>query len=123
MANGATISAASGAERNGRQRRLSLVLALMIGLLASLIHCGSCDLAVAGSSSTVISMDSDGTTPPDTPDHKMPVHCGHCLNHVTGQPTFVVQLPADVSHHAPRIGREQTLASLAGLPLFKPPRA
>lgn len=112
-----------GAGHSGRRRRLSLVLALMIGLLASLIHCGSCDLAVAGSSSQIISMDSDGTTPPDAPDHKMPVHCGHCLNHVTGQPTFVVQLPADVSHHAPRIGREQTLTSLAGLPLFKPPRA
>lgn len=113
-----------GAGQSGRRRRLSLVLALLLGLLASLIHCGSCDLAVAGSSSTVIGMDSNGTTPPDAPDQKSsPVHCGHCLNHVTGQPTFVVQLPADVSHHAPRIGREQMLASLAGLPLFKPPRA
>lgn len=122
MVGSAGMSAMNSTGRGGRRGRLSLVLALMLGLLASLIHCGSCDLAVAGSSSTVIAMDCDGTAPPDAPDHKMPVHCGHCLNHVTGQPTFVVQLPADVSHHAPRIGREQTLPSLAGLPLFKPPR-
>jgi hypothetical protein len=123
MASGANISAMQGAGQSGRRRRLSLVLALMLGLVASLIHCGSCDLAVAGSSSAVVAMDLDGTTPPDSPDNKMAVHCGHCLNHVTGQPTFVVQLPADIGHQAPRLGREQTLVSLAGLPLFKPPRA
>lgn len=109
--------------QGGRRRRLSLVLALMLGLVASLIHCGSCDLAFAGSPSTVVAMDHDGAAPPDAPDNKMPVHCGHCLNHVTGQPTFVVQLPADIGHHTPPLGVEQTLASLAGLPLFKPPRA
>lgn len=123
MTSDADINARPGAGRSGQRRRLSLVLALMIGLLASLIHCGSCEPAIAGSNSTVVAMDFDGTSPPDTPDHKMPFHCGHCLSHVTGQPTFVVQLPADVSHHVPPLGREQTLASLAGLPLFKPPRA
>ncbi len=123
MIGNANMSAMIGAGQSGRRRRLSLVLALMLGLLASLIHCGSHYLAVAGSSSTVVAMDSDGTAPPETPDGKMPAHCGHCLTHVTAQPIFVVQLPADVNHHAPPIGREQTLASLAGLPLFKPPRA
>lgn len=120
MINGADINARLAA---GRSRRLSLVLALMIGLLASLIHCGSCDPAIAGSSTTVVALDLDGTTPPDTPDHKMPGHCGHCLNHVTGQPASAAALPSDMSHQAPPLGREQTLASLAGLPLFKPPRA
>ncbi|MGL5165950.1 MAG: ferrichrome ABC transporter substrate-binding protein [Afipia sp.] len=118
------MSAMIGAGQSGRRRRLSLVLALMLGLLASLIHCGSCDLAIAGSSSIVIAaMDGDGTAPSDAPDTKMAFHHGHCLSHVTGQSIFAVQIPADVSHHAPRIGHEQTLASLAGLPLFKPPRA
>jgi len=123
MISGLQLNASPGSGRNGRRPRLSLVLALMLGLLASLIHCGSCDLAFAGSNTTVIAMDLDGSTPPDTPDQKMPAHCGHCLNHVTGQPTFAVSLPADISHQAPRIGREQTPPSLAGLPLFKPPRA
>ena len=122
MTNGANISAVIGAGQGGR-RRLSLVLALMLGLLASLIHCANCEPALAGSNTTVIAMDFDGTTPPDAPHHKLPMHCGHCLSHVTGQTTFVVQIPADVSHHAPPLGLEQTLASLAGLPLFKPPRA
>lgn len=123
MANGANMSAMIGAGRSGRRRRLSLVLALMLGLLASLIHCGSCDLAVAGSTTMIVAMDDDGGAAPDTPDHAPAFHCGHCLSHVTSEPTFIVQIPAGVSHHAPRIGREQTLASIAGMPLFKPPRA
>jgi hypothetical protein len=123
MTNGANIGGSIGAGQGGRRRRLSLVLALMLGLLASLIHCANCEPALAGSNTAVVAMDFDGTTPPDAPDHKMPMHCGHCLSHVTGQATFVVQIPADVTHHTPPLGREQTLASLAGLPLFKPPRA
>ena len=114
-------------QNSGRQRRLSLVLALVLGLLASLFHCTSefsaTDLGIAGIDATVVAMDFDGTTPPDTPDHQLPAHCGHCLNHVTAQPTFAVQLPADIHHQAPPAGRGQVLASLAGLPLFKPPRA
>lgn len=112
---------------NGRQRRLSLVIALVFGLLASLFHCASefsaGDLAVAGSNATVVAMDFDGAVPPDAPDHQLPAHCGHCLSHVTAQPAFAVQLPADVNHQAPPAGREQMPTSLAGLPLFKPPRA
>lgn len=122
MANSGMSAVIAG--RSGRHRRFSLVLALMLGLLASLIHCGSCDLALAGSTSTVIAaMDGDGNAHSDTPGTKEAVHHGHCLSHVTGQPAFVAQMPADISHQAPRIGREQMLASLAGLPLFKPPRA
>ena len=123
MTSGLHIGASFSSGRSGQRRRLSLVLALMLGLLASLIHCGSCDLAIAGSTTTVIAMDIDGSPSPDMPDQKLPAHCGHCLNHVTGQAIFAVNLPADVSHQVPRIGREQTPPSLAGLPLFKPPRA
>lgn len=123
MTSGLQHNASLGSGRNGRRPRLSLVLALMLGLLASLIHCGSCDLAFAGSNPTAVALDLDGGTPPDTSDQKMPAHCGHCLNHVTGQSTFAVSLPADISHQTPPIGRDQTPPSLAGLPLFKPPRA
>lgn len=118
------MSAILGAGRNGRRSRLWIVLALTLGLFASLIHCSNCDPAIAGAGTvSAAALDLDGTASPDAPDHKMPRHCGHCLNHVTGQPAFVVQSPADVSHLTPSIGREQMLASLAGLPLFKPPRA
>jgi hypothetical protein len=123
MVSGLQIGASFISVRSGRRRRLSLVLALMFGLLASLIHCGSCDLAFASSNTTAVAMDFDGSTLPDTADQKMPAHCGHCLNHVTGQSIFAVTLPADVSHQTPRISLEQTPPSLAGLPLFKPPRA
>jgi hypothetical protein len=116
-------NASLGSGRNGRRSRLSLVLALMLGLLASLIHCGNHEVAFAGSDTTVIAMDLGGSTPLDTHDQAMPAHCGHCLSHVTGQPAFAVSLPTDISHEAPRIGREQSPPSLAGLPLFKPPRA
>lgn len=116
-------NASLGSGRTGRRPRLSLVLALLLGMLASLFHCGNHDLAFADSSTTVIAMDLDGSTPPDTADQKMPAHCGHCLSHVTGQPAFAVSFPTDISHQAPRVGREQTPPSLAGLPLFKPPRA
>lgn len=114
-------------QNNGGHRRLSLVIALVFGLLASLFHCTSefsaSDLGITGTDATIVAMDFNGTTPPDTPDHALPAHCGHCLNHVTAQPAFAVQLPADVNHQAPPAGREQVLTSLAGLPLFKPPRA
>jgi hypothetical protein len=122
MSSGADMSPTISAGQGGRCR-LSLVLALVLGLLASLIHCANCEPVLAGSNTTIVAMDFDGTTPPDAPDHKTPLHCGHCLSHVTGQTAFVVLVPTEVSHHAPPLGREQTLTSLAGLPLFKPPRA
>jgi hypothetical protein len=114
-------------QSGGRQRRLTLVLALVFGLLASLFHCVSefsaSDIGLAGADATVVAMDFDSTTPPDTPDHNLPAHCGHCLSHVTAQPAFAVQPVADIDGQAPPALRAQILTSLAGLPLFKPPRA
>jgi hypothetical protein len=82
----------SAGQGNGRQRRLSLVAALVFGLLASLFHCTSefsaVDLGIAGPDATVVAMDFDGAIPPDSPDHTLPAHCGHCLSHVTAQPAF-----------------------------------
>ncbi len=114
-------------QRNGRHRRLSLVIALVFGLLASVFHCASefsaGDLGIAGSNASIVAMDFNGAVPPDAPDHKLPAHCGHCLNHVTAQPAFAVLVPSDIDLQAPPAGQEQMPASLAGLPLFKPPRA
>ena len=108
---------------SGQRRRFPLVLALVFGLLVSLIHCAGCETAFAGNDSVIVAVDQGGAPSPDAPDQKAPAHCGHCLSHVTAQPLNVVQTPTDISHHTPPIGREQTLTSLAGLPLFKPPRA
>jgi hypothetical protein len=123
MTNGAGHHEALGARENGRQRRLSLVLMLTIGLLVSLIHCGTCDLAFAGSNTTTVAASLDGSGVPDIPEQQLPVHSGHCLSHITAQTIAAVQFPINVSHQIPPLGRAQTLASIAGLPLFKPPRA
>jgi len=123
MADTTTYGAHIGASRSDRRRRIPLVLALVLGLLVSLIHCAGCETAFAGNDSVIVTIDHGSTPSPDGPDNKMPAHCGHCLSHVTAQPLSVVQIPTDVSHHAPPLGRDQMLTSLAGLPLFKPPRA
>ncbi len=69
MTSDADINARPSTGRSGQRRRLSLVLALMIGLLASLIYCGSCDPVIVGSNTAVVAMDFDGQarlTPPIT---------------------------------------------------------
>jgi hypothetical protein len=53
----------------------------------------------------------------------LPCHSGHCLSHVTAQHEAVVATPADLIPRAPSFGQEQSPPALAGLPLFKPPRA
>jgi hypothetical protein len=102
---------------------LPLVLALAVGLLLSLFHCASCDMTFAGSGSATIAANLDTSTSHDVPEQQLPGHSGHCLGHVTAQPAAVTPTPADVSHRPYMIGCEQSPASLAGLPLFKPPRA
>lgn len=102
---------------------MPLVLALAIGLLLSLFHCASCDIAFAGSGSAAIAANLDTSPSHDLPEQQLPGHSGHCLGHVTAQPTAVTPVPADLSHRPYMIGCEQSPASLARLPLFKPPRA
>jgi hypothetical protein len=50
-------------------------------------------------------------------------HSGHCLLHVTAQQFTVAVSPADLAVRLPASGREQFPAALAGVRLFKPPRA
>lgn len=108
----------------GRRRKLPLVATLVLGLLLSLFHCANCDIAFADTGSATIVADLDTTASHDGPaEQQLPAHSGHCLSHVAAQPSAVTLIPADLVHRAFAIGCEQSPASLAGLPLFKPPRA
>jgi hypothetical protein len=107
----------------GRLRRLPFVLALTFGLLLSLIHCANCGLTFASADSPAVTMTNHTGTPPDLPEEQLPAHSGHCLSHVTAQAVTIVTSPADLPLRAPVFAGDQTPTSLAGLPLFKPPRA
>lgn len=103
--------------------RLPVVLLLTIGLLFSLIHCANCDLAFASTGGTSVAINIDHGSAPNIPEQQLPCHSGHCLSHVTAQQIAAVASPADMIAHVPPFGQEQSPATLAGLPLFKPPRA
>ena len=107
-----------------RRRSLPLVATLVLGLLLSLFHCASCDIAFADPGSAAIATNLDTTTSHDGPaEQQLPAHSGHCLSHVAAQPSALTLIPTDLGHRAFAIGCDQSPASLAGLPLFKPPRA
>ena len=106
----------------GRLRRLPFVLALTLGLLLSLIHCAGDGFALASDTAAVTMANDTGTTP-DLPDQLLPAHSGHCLSHVTAQAATQIASPADLPLPAPGFACSAAPASLAGLPLFKPPRA
>jgi hypothetical protein len=111
------------AENEGRLRRLPFILLLTVGLLVSLIHCAGCDLAFTAVNASAVAMNLDRGTAPDTPEQQLPWHSGHCLSHVTAQHVATVATPTDLILRAPSFSREQSPRLLAGLPLFKPPRA
>jgi hypothetical protein len=106
-----------------RITRLPFVLLLTVGLLFSLLHCAGCGFDFATADTTPISTNLDHGSVPDTPEQQLPCHSGHCLLHVTAQHVTVAVTPADREMRLPASSREQFPAALAGLPLFKPPRA
>jgi len=106
-----------------RLGRLPFVLLLTVGLLLSLLHCTGCGLAFAKNGAATVITNIDSGAAPDTPEQQLPCHSGHCLSHVTAQAAAVVTLPADLGLRKLAFGEEQSPAVLAGLPLFKPPRA
>lgn len=106
-----------------RLARLPLVVLVTIGLLLSLLHCTESAFAFAKTDAVVMTMPTDQGSPPDLPGHLSPCHSGHCLSHVTAQPATGTMMPADQAVRLPASGREQFPATIAGLPLFKPPRA
>jgi hypothetical protein len=113
----------AGAGTGSRLGRLPFVLLLTFGLLVSLIHCAGCDLGFANANAPTVAMNLDQGSAPDTPEQQLPCHSGHCLSHVTAQHVAAVVTPADLIPRAPSFGEVQSPRSLAGLPLFKPPRA
>jgi hypothetical protein len=110
-------------EIGSRLGRLPFVLLLTVGLLFSLLHCAGCGFDLATSDATTISTNLDHGSAPDTPEQLLPCHSGHCLSHVTAPHATVAVTPADLVVRPLAFGREQFPAALAGLALFKPPRA
>lgn len=111
----------AGARTGSRLGRLPFVLLLTLGLLVSLIRCAGCDLDFANANAPTVAMNLDQDSAPDTPEQQLPCH--HCLSHVTAQQVAAMVTPADLIPRAPSFGQEQSPPALAGLPLFKPPRA
>ena len=103
--------------------RLSLVLLLTVGLLLSLIHCAGCDLNFAPGSGPAVAVSHDQGSAPDAPEQALPCHSGHCLSHIATQLPMAVALPPDLLPRALVLRQEPFPTALAGLPLFKPPRA
>jgi hypothetical protein len=112
----------AGAGTGSRLGRLPFVLLLTVSLLVSLIHCAGCDIGFTAET-TIVAMTLDKGSPSDTPEQQLPCHSGHCLSHVTAQHVAALVTPTDLIPRAPLFGREQSPPALAGLPLFKPPRA
>ncbi len=115
-----TVAQATNGSRLGR---LPFVLLLTVGLLVSLIHCAGCDFGFATANAPAVAMNLDQGSAPDTPEQQLPCHSGHCLSHVNAQFVAAVVTPAGLVLRAPSFGQQQSPRSLAGLPLFKPPRA
>lgn len=118
-----TRSAPTAARSSSRLSRLPLVVALALGLLLSLIHCAGCGLAFAGTDSPSIATTTDTGATPDIPDQQLPAHSGHCLSHVAAQAIAAISMPADLAPQTLVLGESRAPRPLAGLPLFKPPRA
>jgi hypothetical protein len=114
---------APSAAIGSRLARLPLVLLLMSGLLLSLIHCAGCELNFSSRDALAVTMSHDQGSAPDTPEHMLPCHSGHCLSHVAAQQASAVALPGDLHPRALIVRQERFPLALAGLPLFKPPRA
>jgi hypothetical protein len=110
-------------EIGSRLGRLPFILLLTVGLLVSLIHCAGCDFDFSSTNTTAVTVNFDRGSAPDTPEQQLPCHSGHCLSHVTAQHLAALVTPADLIPGAPSFRQEQFPAALAGLPLFKPPRA
>jgi hypothetical protein len=104
-------------------RRVPLVLALTLGLLMSLLQCVDCCSAFASDNTSVTSALADDGASPNGPDQSTPVHSCHCLCHISAQTAAVLSSPADLPLRVPAFAGDQSPASLAGLPLYEPPRA
>jgi hypothetical protein len=103
--------------------RLPLILMLTIGLMLSLIHCACCDLPFTNDGPAIVVAIPDQGTSSDLPEQQLPPHCGNCLSHITTPRIASAVWPADAMPAALSFEQVRPLSGLAGLPLFKPPRA
>jgi hypothetical protein len=103
--------------------RLPLVLLLGLGLLLSLIHCAGCELNFPSAAAPMATVSDHRGSAPDAPEQALACHNGHCLSHVAPQLPTAVALPADLLPRPLALSHELFPTALAGLPLFKPPRA
>jgi hypothetical protein len=110
-------------EIGNRLARLLLVLMLTIGMMLSLIHCAGCDLHFSNDGPAIVVATPDQGTSPDLPEQQLPPHCGHCLSHITVHRMASAVWPTDAVPAALSFEHVRPLTGLAGLPLFKPPRA
>jgi hypothetical protein len=117
------LSRSAQAEGGNRWARLPLVVMLTIGLLLSLMHCACCDLPFANDGPAIVVAIPDPGASPDLPEHRLQPHCAQCLSHITTPRAASAVWPADATPAAPTFGHVRPLSGLAGLPLFRPPRA
>lgn len=117
------LSRSAQAEAGNRWARLPLVVMLTIGLLLSLMRCACCDLPFANDGPAIVVAIPDPGLSPDLPEHPLPPHCGQCLSHITTPRAASAVWPADAMPAALSFEYVGPLSELAGLPLFRPPRA
>ena len=113
----------SSAAIGSRSIWLPLVLLLAVGLMLSLIHCAGCELNFASAGAPMVTASDHQGSAPDAPEQALPCHSGHRLSHVTTQLPAAIALPTDLPPRPHVLRQEQFPTALAGLPLFKPPRA
>jgi len=100
--------------------RAMFAMIISAALALSLMQMPCCDGFAAESSVAVENIDLG----PQNPSHVPAGHCDHCLVHVAF-PQFVnpIEVRIEFGSAATTLPNDAAPASVAGLPLFKPPRA
>jgi len=103
-----------------------LIACLTLSLFGSMLHCAASDDAFAADravSGAAIAQGTQHGSAPDSTDRALSCHSGHCLSHTipdTAEPRIATAVALT---EAPQFAQETPAAPIAGLRLFKPPRA
>jgi hypothetical protein len=103
--------------------RLALIACLTLSLLGSMLHCAASDDTFAAGGAVAVAQGPQHGTAPDSTDRALSCHSGHCLSHTipdTAEPRIATAVALT---EAPQFAQETPAAPVAGLRLFKPPRA
>jgi hypothetical protein len=109
-----------------RRARLALIACLTLSLLGSMLHCAASDDTFAAGGAipgVAVAQGLQHGTAPDSTDRALSCHSGHCLSHTipnTAEPRIATAVALT---EAPQFAQETPAAPIAGLRLFKPPRA